>query len=81
MDKQKILITVLIIIVVAFIIYTAKNFFDSYISSMIDFSYNSGYADAVGDIISAAQNEECEAFPVFIGKDKVNIINVDCVWK
>jgi hypothetical protein len=81
MDKQKLLITVLIIIVIAFTIYTAKNFLESYISSMIDFSYSKGYADAVGDIISAAKNESCDAFPVFIGEDKVDIINVNCVWK
>lgn len=79
MNKQKILIYILLVIVIAFSIYTAKNIFDSYSNSLYIKAYNAGYEKAFNEVISSGQNESCEPFSVFNGETNINLINVDCL--
>lgn len=81
MNKQKILIIVLIIIVIAFSIYTAKNIFTSYAQSTFDVGYNKGYVDAVNEVIKSGEKESCEPFSVYNNEKEINLINVDCLNK
>ncbi|MDK2949220.1 MAG: hypothetical protein PWQ56_385 [Patescibacteria group bacterium] len=81
MDKQKILIIFLFLVIIAFSIYTAKNFFDSYTKSIFDMSYSKGYTDAVNDLIKSAEDESCEVFSVYNNDKEVNLINIDCLYE
>lgn len=80
MDKQKILIIILTLVIIAFSAYTAKNVFDSYTKSIFDMSYFKGYTDAVNDLITSAENESCEVFSVYNDDKEVNLINIDCLY-
>ncbi|KUK50155.1 MAG: transmembrane(s)proteins 10..29 [Parcubacteria bacterium 33_209] len=81
MDKQKILIIFLFLVIIAFSIYTAKNVFDSYTKSIFDMSYSKGYTDAVNDLIKSAEDESCEVFSVYNNDKEVNLINIDCLYE
>ncbi len=80
MDKQKILIIILTLVIIAFSIYTAKNVFDSYTKSIFDVSYSKGYTDAVNDVIKSAEEKSCEVFSVYNNDKEVNLINIDCLY-
>jgi len=81
MDKQKILIILLLLIIVVFSIYSAKNVFDSYTSSIFEMGHSKGYTDAVSDVIKSAEDESCEVFSVYNNDKEVNLINIDCLYE
>lgn len=75
MSKEKIIITVLILLVVALSVYF-----------IIDFSGKrkqeiamNGYYSAIREIVDSATNSNCEAFSVYYGEEIVNLINIDCL--
>lgn len=80
MEKQKIVIIILALIVLFFLIYTAMNVFNSYTNSIFDMSYSKGYIDAVNDVIKSAEDEGCEVFSVYNNDKEVNLINIDCLY-
>ncbi|MFA5228361.1 MAG: hypothetical protein WC446_01205 [Candidatus Paceibacterota bacterium] len=80
MNKQKISIIVLSLIVIAFSIYTAKNIFDSYSLKVFESGYSNGYVKAVEEVITSAKDEACNAFSVYNNDEEVNLINIDCLY-
>ena len=75
MNKQKILIISLIVLLVIFLSY--------FIYDMLNKQRNilllEGYTMAVNELISSAENESCDIFSVYAGEKSVNLINVDCL--
>lgn len=77
MNKQKILIISLIIIVLALATYFVIDMFGKYKNSVL----LQGYSVAVQELMTSAENENCEPFSVYFENKTINLINVDCLYK
>jgi hypothetical protein len=75
MEKQKILIVILLAIVIVLVSYFSVGLFAKY-KNNIRFE---GYSIAIKELIKSAENEKCEPFSVFLDDKIVNLINVDCL--
>lgn len=71
---KKIIITAWIVFSVLYIGYNQYTYLVGFIAKN---SYDKGISDAVSSVISQAQ--KCEVFPIYIGGNKVNLINAACV--
>ena len=72
----RIVVLVWIVFSILYVGYTQYNYFRKYIA---DAAYQKGLSDAVVQVIQQAQ--KCEAFPISIDKQGVNLINVSCLQK
>jgi len=75
MSKEKIIITVLILLVVVLSVYFIIDFSDKREQEIA----TNGYYAAIKEIVDSATNSNCEAFSVYYGEETVNLINVDCL--
>ena len=75
MEKQKILIIVLIIIVIGLSSYFAVDLFGKYKNDVM----LQGYSLAIGELMTSAENENCEPFSVYYDNKTINLINVSCL--
>jgi hypothetical protein len=70
----KIILTVWVIFSILYIGYSQYQYFTSYVAQA---GYQKGVSDAVAQVIGQAQ--KCQAFPVNIGENKVDLINTACL--
>jgi hypothetical protein len=70
----KIVLIVWVVFSVLYIGYTQYNYFTSYVAQS---SYEKGISDAVTQVLQ--QSQKCQPFPVNMGNNKVQLINIDCL--
>ncbi|MEK7519362.1 MAG: hypothetical protein AAB565_01045 [Patescibacteria group bacterium] len=75
MNKQKVLIIFLIILLLVALSYISWQNWIKIRNSI----FLSGYSSAIQALITTAENEKCETFPVFLDEKTVNLINVKCL--
>ena len=74
LSTKKVILIVWIIFSILYVLYGEWNRFKTVV---IDNSIQRGQASAVLQVIQQAQ--ECKAFQIFAGEQKVQLINVDCL--
>ncbi len=74
-DKQKLVIIILIVLVIALASYFAVDYFDNYKREMS----LQGYYAAIEEVMNSAKNEKCEPFSVYYGEETINLINMECL--
>lgn len=70
----KVVLVVWVVFSILYVGYTQYRYFQSFIA---DRAYQKGLQDAVVEVIKQAQN--CEPFPITIGDQGVQLINVACL--
>ena|GEM_PF-3053834 len=71
MDKTKLIIGVLILIILSFVIYSFA------IKSQKTDEFNQGYDTAIALIIQQAA--QCQPVPLSLGNQTINVIGVNCI--
>ena len=75
LNKKSIAVSVGVVLLVLSLGYVI---WDLYNKTRISL-FNSGYAQAVSDMIDQAENEQCAPFPIFFEERQVQLINVQCL--
>jgi len=70
----KIILIIWLAFSILYVGYTQYRYFQAFIASQ---AYETGLKDAVTKVIQQAQ--ECKAFPVTIGEQGVQLINIACL--
>lgn len=75
MNKQKILIIALSVLLFVSFSYIAWGVLERVKTSL----FYQGYEQAINEMVTEAQNENCEPIPVFYKENEVHLINIDCL--
>ncbi|MBU1017808.1 hypothetical protein KKA33_02145 [Patescibacteria group bacterium] len=70
----KIIVIIWVVFSILYVGYTQYRYFQTFIANR---AYETGLKDAVTQVIQKAQ--ECKAFPVTIGDQGVQLINIACL--
>ncbi len=70
----KIILVIWVVFSILYVGYTQYRYFQSFVANR---AYETGLKDAVTQVIQKSQ--ECKAFPVTIGEQGVQLINVACL--
>ena len=72
--KLKIALIVWLVFATLYVVYGEYNRLNNFVAKQ---AYNRGLTDAVGEVLK--QSQKCEPFPVNIGDQGVELINLKCV--
>jgi len=75
--KLPLLKILLILWLVFSVLYVGYNEWSRFKNFVMQRSYSQGVADAVNQVLEEAKT--CKAFPINLGENKANLVNVDCL--
>ena len=75
MIKEKFLIIILVVLLLIALSYIGWQFWIGISNSI----FRTGYSSAVEQLMTTAENEKCEPFPIFLGEKTIYLINVKCL--
>lgn len=75
-DWQKPLLFVMVVILFSYIGWGMAN---EKVSEVVNEARFDGYSIAISELVDAAENENCNPFPVNFKDKKVTLINIDCL--
>jgi len=79
--KAKILKFVAISWIVFSIFFVGKIIFDRGRNQIFNAGFENGLRAGISKVIENARNESCAYFPVALGEEKVELLNIECLQK
>jgi len=79
--KQIAIFFVIAIYLVLSVGYIGYDLWNNFTQNVVVAAFNQGKSATIQELITAAENEKCEAFPVNMGQKQIKLINVACLNK
>lgn len=78
-NKSTFIIGMVVVYVVVSAGYIVFNLWSNFKLTVMQQAFLEGRRQTVEELITQAQNKECQAFPVFSGDKKVELLNTQCL--